>query len=94
MDDVIEKSLFHRAKGYSHDDVHVSAYMGDVIITDLIKHYPPDTKACELWLRNRKRKEWCIDPDKDDNENPEPTSIIFNVSPAKAEVRITKGKKR
>src|SRR5690554_6353077 len=39
----VEQALFARATGYSHPDVHVSNYQGDVTITDITKHYPPDT---------------------------------------------------
>lgn len=49
----IAKALFHRAKGYSHPDVHISNYQGIITVTDLIKHYPPDTAAAFIWLKNR-----------------------------------------
>jgi hypothetical protein len=50
--DVVEK-LFERATGYSHDDVYISTYEGEVIITPIIKHYPPDFHSMRLWLMNR-----------------------------------------
>jgi hypothetical protein len=46
-------ALFHRACGYSHPDVHISNYQGDITITDITKHYPPDTAAAFIWLKNR-----------------------------------------
>lgn len=49
----IANALYHRAKGYSHEDVHVSNYQGDVTLTPLVKHYPPDTAAAFIWLKNR-----------------------------------------
>lgn len=54
----IAHSLFQRAKGYSHPDVHVANYQGQAIITDLVKHYPPDTPAAILWLKNRQPEVW------------------------------------
>ena len=42
-DDRVERSLYHRACGYSHPDVHVSCYEGVVTLTPITKHYPPDT---------------------------------------------------
>ncbi len=57
-DAVIAESLFHRAKGYSHPEVHVSNFQGNVTLTPLTKHYPPDTPAASLWLRNRQPKLW------------------------------------
>jgi hypothetical protein len=54
----VEHSLFHRATGYSHPDVHVSNFQGAVTLTPIIKHYPPDSTACIFWLKNRKPEEW------------------------------------
>jgi len=49
----IAEALYHRAKGYSHDEVHISNYQGKITKTDTIKHYPPDTGAAFIWLKNR-----------------------------------------
>lgn len=57
-DAVIAESLFHRAKGYSHPEMHVAVHAGAVILTPLTKHYPPDTAAASLWLRNRQPARW------------------------------------
>jgi hypothetical protein len=54
----IALSLYHRAKGYEHPDVHVSSYEGEVTLTPLVKRYPPDTQAASLWLRNRQSRKW------------------------------------
>lgn len=57
-DDQVIASLFHRATGYSHPDVHVSNYQGEITVTPLVKHYPPDTTAAIFWLKNRKPRDW------------------------------------
>ena len=57
-DGEVAKSLFHRAKGYSHKDVHVSNYQGEITLTKLTKQYPPDTTACIFWLKNRQPEKW------------------------------------
>ena len=49
----IAHSLYHRAKGYSHKDTHISNYQGDITETEITKHYPPDTAAAFIWLKNR-----------------------------------------
>jgi hypothetical protein len=49
----VAEALYHRALGYSHPDVHISNYQGDITITDITKHYPPDTAAAFIWLKNR-----------------------------------------
>lgn len=54
----VAERLYHRALGYSHPDVHVSSYEGDITLTDLTRHYPPDTQAASLWLRNRQPAKW------------------------------------
>ena len=54
----VKQSLFKRATGYSHSDVHVSNYQGEITITPITKHYPPDTGACVFWLCNRDPENW------------------------------------
>lgn len=49
----VAESLYNRACGYKHPDVHISNYQGDITVTDIIKHYPPDTAAAFIWLKNR-----------------------------------------
>ena len=49
----IAQALYHRAKGYRHPKVHVSNYRGQITLTDLTEHYPPDTAAAFIWLKNR-----------------------------------------
>jgi hypothetical protein len=56
---LIENALKSRAIGYSHQEIKFFAHEG--IVTDqreIIKHYPPDTKAIELWLNNRNSDRW------------------------------------
>ncbi len=69
--DVAER-LYQRAMGYSHPDVHISNYQGEITITELTKHYPPDTAAAFIWLKNRAN--W---KDKQDHEHS--GSININV---------------
>lgn len=59
----IAHALFNRAKGYSHpeDDIRVMSVGGgvsEVVITPTVKHYPPDTPAATLWLKNRQPHVW------------------------------------
>lgn len=57
-DDKVERSLWERANGYSHPDVHISNYQGAITVTPITKHYPPDTVACIFWLSNRRKDKW------------------------------------
>lgn len=49
----VAEALYHRALGYSHPDVHISSYEGEITVTNIMKHYPPDTAAAFIWLKNR-----------------------------------------
>lgn len=58
-DQVVVRSLFERAKGYSHpEDKIFCNNKGKTTIVKTIKHYPPDTLAAIFWLKNRKPDEW------------------------------------
>ena len=52
-DQKVVLALYERACGYSHPEIHFSEYKGDVTKTPHIKHYPPDTAAAFIWLKNR-----------------------------------------
>lgn len=58
IDDRVERSLYQRAVGYSHPDVHISNFQGEVTITPIVKHYPPDVAAAFIWLKNRRSESW------------------------------------
>lgn len=54
----VAESLYHRALGYSHPEVDIKIYAGEIIKTPIIKHYPPDTTAAIFWLKNRQKGKW------------------------------------
>jgi hypothetical protein len=51
-------SLYHRAIGYSHPEEKVFCNGGEIVTYETIKHYPPDTSAAFIWLKNRRPKDW------------------------------------
>jgi hypothetical protein len=57
-DAAIAHSLYHRAKGYSHAAVKILQDKGSPVIVPYTEHYPPDTAAASLWLRNRQPARW------------------------------------
>jgi len=79
----ISKSLFHRAKGYSHPDVEVKVIDGQVVMVDLIKHYPPDTGAAMAWLKNRQPKYWRDRPEQSDEQQATPQRVEIIVKDAR-----------
>jgi hypothetical protein len=54
----IAESLHHRARGYSHQAVKIFQYEGRPVEVAYTEHYPPDTQAASLWLRNRQPAKW------------------------------------
>lgn len=83
----IAKSLFHRAKGYSHPEVDIKVIQNRIVKTPTIKHYPPDTSAASLWLRNRKPDAW---RDKTEVESKVELSgeVDLNLSPSEAYLQM------
>jgi hypothetical protein len=57
-DDRIERSLYHRASGYSHEAVKIFMHQGKPVIVPYREHVPPDVGACALWLKNRRKEVW------------------------------------
>lgn len=55
----VAKSLYQRARGYEHKETITATFQGKITDTmDVIKHYPPDTPAATLWLKNRQPNKW------------------------------------
>ena len=54
----VAEALYRRAIGVVLPETHVSNYQGDVTLTDLHRHYPPDTQAARMWLKNRQPELW------------------------------------
>lgn len=54
----VADALYQRALGYSCPDTHVSNYQGEVTLTPITKHYPPDPVSMIFWLKNRQPDKW------------------------------------
>jgi|SRR5579859_6377045 len=56
----VASKLKWRALGYSHEAVKIFMPAGakEPIHAPYVEHYPPDTNAASLWLRNRQRGRW------------------------------------
>ena len=54
----VVRSLYERATGYEHPDVHISNFQGMITETEIIKHYAPDPTSMIFWLKNRQPSEW------------------------------------
>jgi hypothetical protein len=52
-------ALYRRAIGYSYESVHIFIRKnGQVVRVPIVKHFPPDTRACIFWLTNRVPEHW------------------------------------
>lgn len=79
-DNRVEKSLYRRALGYSHDAVKIFHDKDSgTIVVPYIEHYPPDTTACIFWLKNRKPNEWRDKIDIDDGINRERATKLLEL---------------
>lgn len=56
----VERSLYHKAVGYSSESVKVFLPAGaeDPIYAPYVEHHAPDTTAAIFWLKNRRSAEW------------------------------------
>jgi transposase-like protein len=58
-DDRVERSLYHRANGYTHKTiVLVKKADGSEETHTTTVQVPPDVTACIFWLKNRRREFW------------------------------------
>lgn len=80
----VARSLYHRALGYSHPAVRILQYDGVPIEVPYTEHYPPDTNAAGLWLRNRQPAKWRDKPTPDgEGDAPPPVKIEVSVHDAR-----------
>ena len=54
----VSASLYERACGYSHPDTDIRVIRDEIVKTEITKHYPPDTAAAFIWLKNRQPALW------------------------------------
>jgi hypothetical protein len=87
----VEASLFNRARGYSHPDVHISNFQGQITITPIVKHYAPDPTACIFWLKNRQPDRW---REKQDGNGITPEEAALEAQEAIAAASATSGSPR
>lgn len=57
-DDRVERSLYHKAVGYTFDSEKVFQNNGKIIRAKTVEHVPPDTTSMIFWLKNRRPDLW------------------------------------
>lgn len=63
VDDQVEEAFLKRALGYSHPAVKIFNNDGKPMIVPYTEHYPPDTAAAFIWLKNRRSDKWRQQPE-------------------------------
>jgi hypothetical protein len=57
-DDRVERSLYHRANGYTFEAEKILVVNKAVERVAYTEHLPPDINACIFWLKNRRPELW------------------------------------
>lgn len=57
-DERVERSLYHRAVGYTYEAEELFQYQGEILRAKVRKHVPPDTASMIFWLKNRRKDQW------------------------------------
>jgi hypothetical protein len=63
-DALVERRLFERATGYSFEAVKVLQRGGEAVVVPYTEHLPPDMRAIQFWLTNRRPERWSERPDR------------------------------
>ena len=79
-DQKVVQSLYQKALGYSHPEIHISVDKGKVTKTNIIKHYAPDTTACIFWLKNRDKENWRDRQEIKHDVSPELSTVLGVIS--------------
>lgn len=79
----VAEKLYHRSLGYSHESVKIFLPPGatEPVYAKFVEHYPPDTTAASLWLRNRQPGKWKDKPGSDGSDDAANTITIIGGLP-------------
>lgn len=78
-DERVERSLYHKATGYSFDAVKIFNHQGKIITAEYREHIPPDTTAMIFWLKNRRKDDWRDKRDHEHSGGVEITEIVRKI---------------
>lgn len=57
-DERVERSLYHKATGYTFESEKIFQHNGEIVRTPFREHVPPDTTSMIFWLKNRRPEQW------------------------------------
>ena len=81
----VENALLKNALGYEEEDTKIFCSEGDPVYAPYIKKHKPETKAAELWLRNRDPKRWREQKEIKLSSEEGAPPIQININPVKNE---------
>jgi hypothetical protein len=76
-DGEVAASLYARAMGYEHLENDVKVIDGKVVITPIMRRYPPDATSMIFWLKNRQSKLWRDKPEDDGEKTQNPITVVI-----------------
>lgn len=79
----VERSLYERACGYSHQSEEIFCAFGKVTRVNTVKHYPPDPLSMIFWLKNRKPDQYRDKPVEPEDEELKEAELTFTGVPKK-----------
>lgn len=73
----VAERLYARALGYSHSAVKIFMPAGatEPVYAPYTEHYPPDTAAAFIWLKNRRKSDWRDKVEVDATHRSDPSSL-------------------
>lgn len=57
-DNRVERSLYHKAVGYTFESEKIFQFQGEIVRTQTREHVPPSDTAMIFWLKNRRKDDW------------------------------------
>ena len=57
-DATISESLYKSANGYMHEDTDIRVINNEIVVTPIVKYYPPNPTSLIFWLKNRQSAKW------------------------------------
>jgi hypothetical protein len=57
-DERVERSLYHKATGYTFEAEKVFQFQGTIVRAKTREHVPPSETAMIFWLKNRRPEQW------------------------------------
>lgn len=79
-DATISESLYKSANGYMHEDTDIRVINNEIVVTPIVKYYPPNPTSLIFWLKNRQSAKW-----RDKTEQSATMDITWNEQKTKPE---------